>query len=106
MQLIKEINTQIFGRPADLFIYKGEYQDGSLAIEITEFDSEDKCEYPYTRLSVWIKESADLPNNEFYAKVWSENTPIANILLAEGVFEQTDKSAVTGFVEAPVWRLV
>jgi hypothetical protein len=42
---------------------------------------------------------------EFCAKTYSENEPLVEPLLATGWFEQTGRTARSGFVTVPIWRL-
>src|SRR4051794_28860925 len=42
---------------------------------------------------------------EFCAKVWWENGPLAEPMLASGLFEDTGRVEPAGHVLAPVWRI-
>ena len=50
--------------------------------------------------------AAGLAVNEFFAKTWSENECLIEPMLDTGLFEQTGRLVPTGFVFAPVWRIL
>ena len=48
--------------------------------------------------------NAELKEDEFAIKNWSENEQTAKAAMKSGVFEDTGEKIRTGFVEAPIWR--
>ena len=48
----------------------------------------------------------ELGSNEFTIKNWTENSRIAEDALASGHFEDTGRRIPTGFVQAPIWKVV
>lgn len=60
---------------------------------------------PDYRLTLTINIAhAELESGEFCVKTWAENEELARAALASGLFEDTGKRVVTGFVDAEVWR--
>lgn len=53
-----------------------------------------------------VPDGARLAADEFTVKVWLENAPLIQPLLGCGLFEDTGRRIPTGFVEAPVWRML
>lgn len=47
---------------------------------------------------------AELKDDEFAIKNWSENERTAKAAIESGIYEDTGKRISTGFVEAPVWK--
>jgi len=47
-----------------------------------------------------------LEDDEVIIKNWSENEDIAKAALASGYFQDTGKRISTGFVQAPIWRVL
>lgn len=89
----------------DLRASISKYSDNDALAVLIE-GTDDGCWSPYATLSVNIPEHAHiLDENEFFAKDWSENEPLAEHLLDTDVFTDTGKAVPTGFVIAPVWRL-
>lgn len=89
-------------------VHRGQYHNGALAVHLTTVNSED--EYPdlLTKLSVNFDHSADLPENCFHVKEWSENEEIAQEAMASGLFKlREDLPAFdSGFVTSPVWEML
>ena len=81
-----------------LDIEKACYGEGNVAIRIgNEYE-------PYAILSVNIVD-LELEPNEFAVKNYSENEEIYNFIKETGIFEDTGKTAQTGFVTVPIWEL-
>jgi len=76
--------------------------DDTLAVTLTTIGGE-----PLATLSVHLDTSAELPENCFYVKAWSENREIADEAWASGLFKRrTDIPAGhTGLVTAEVWEI-
>ena len=90
----------IFDSTIDRFgIFK--YENGCRAVEFFTDENE-----PYARLSVNIPaEAHQLHSGEFFLKNYSENAPIAQMLLNEGYIVLTGAIARSGYVECPVAKL-
>jgi len=97
-------NVEAFGDTYDLVVYKGEYQNGGIAIDIRCL--ENGYEEPYAVLSVNLPEvSHALDKNEFFVKLWSENNHLHKPMIESGLFIDTGRFAVGGYVDAPIWKL-
>lgn len=80
-----------------------EYGGGNLALKLVG-----PIGQPFGTLTVNLspKVHKALAPGEFYVKTWSENKELAAAALASGLFVDTGKYSVTGWVTAPVWRFV
>ena len=78
----------------------GEYNNKRLAIRLFSFDG-----LPFGTITINVPEY-DLGSREILIKDWAENSELIEPLLATGLFEVTDKTVKTGYVEAKVWKLV
>lgn len=90
-----------YGTERDVQIMTADYVQGGLAVQLfTQGEA-------YTTLSVWLPESADLPEGWFYAKTWSENEGLVEALIGAGVLECDPLHIVrTGFVHAIACHLL
>lgn len=84
-----------------LFICSSKYDNERLALVIYPT--------PNTRGAAYCVLTVNLPKKhleegEFFVKTWSENEVITNFLRKSGIFEDTGKRVLTGFVEAEVWK--
>jgi hypothetical protein len=96
------ITIDFLGKPVKLQLVPHTYSDnGRLAIEAHDHDG------PFGMLTVNIPE-ADLADDEVCVKVWSENAYWVPQLLAKlkDRYIPTGRSVRTGFVSAPVYRIV
>jgi|PlaIllAssembly_1097288.scaffolds.fasta_scaffold00432_2 hypothetical protein len=75
------------------------FTGGGIALRIYDANGQ-----PFLTLTTNI-EGAVLFDGEFCVKTWSENEPYIADILASGLFEDTGRRVLTGFVEAPVWRM-
>lgn len=74
---------------------------GALAVILELEDGE-----PLTTFSVNLRPyGVHTEPDEFCAKTYEENADLVQPLLASGWFEVTGKSARSGFVTVPIWRL-
>jgi hypothetical protein len=97
--------NQIIEVPIGKEIFKvkliaGEYQTGNLAIMGVCEDGE-----PFATLTVNIP-GVHLDEDEVIIKNWSENESFARAALMSGFFIQRNMSIPTGFVKAPVWKVL
>tara|TARA_R100000742_G_C4198644_1_gene28445 strand:- start:35 stop:376 length:342 start_codon:yes stop_codon:yes gene_type:complete len=61
---------------------------------------------PYATLSIDLPEHEHmLDENEFFVKLWSENSELVELLNITDVFTDTGKSVLHGFNNVPVWKL-
>lgn len=58
----------------------------------------------YCRWAVNVPDLALAPD-EFFAKTYDENEPLREPMLATGLFEDTGRRAVGGFVDLELWKL-
>lgn len=87
-----------WGRSFTVSIWTGRYaHGGALVVEL--FDEDDQ--EPYATLSVNVA-GAELQDNEFICKTYSENAGLLEHLLAAGVVEHTGRSSSIG----PICRLL
>ncbi|WP_425953294.1 hypothetical protein [Ralstonia pseudosolanacearum] len=75
------------------------YTDGRLAVQL--YDSEG----PYCRLSVNILGS-QLAEDEITVNAWDLDDELLQSLLASGKYAMTGRSVPSGYVEAPVWKIL
>lgn len=79
----------------------GQYSNGRIAIIAEGADTEEQ----WATISVNIPE-AKLSDDEICIKNWSENEDIVKAVYSTGIFEDTGRVVPTGFVAAPIWRVV
>ena len=99
--------SQLIGRVATPFgealIYVGRYPaGGAIAVQLVEVGTGEPLGVFSTNL---VPYGARVGDTEFCAKVWSENEPLVDPMLASGLFEDTGRVEPTGHVLAPVWRI-
>lgn len=89
----------IFNTKAITFRLK-QYTDGGIAVEAWCEDG------PYATISVNMPGTPLLPKGLFYLKSWSENTEIAQAMIAEGIIVAAtpEVSARSGFVTATAYQ--
>lgn len=85
------------GEPVELL--RTAYTDGRLAVIARGADGS-----PFGTLSTNLP-GADLADDCFAVKTWSENRDLAEAALASGLFEPTGERLPSGFVQAPIWRI-
>lgn len=92
-----------YGRPLTLQVeaFSPGYVDGGgTAVVLCDEDG------PFTTLSVNATGTSEaLPKDEFCVKLWSENEPLREPLLASGLFEDTGRRIPLGYAFAEVWRI-
>lgn len=84
-----------------LIVDRGEYLDGSKALQIM---CDDDFPEPWCTLTVNM-EHGPLEENHYLVKTWSENAETAHMLLDQGIFEDTGVRVPNGYVEAEIWKL-
>lgn len=78
------------------------YHTGNLAIMGVCEDGE-----PFATLTVNMPQHQHLlEEDEVFIKNWSENESFAQAALISGYFIKTAKSIPTGFVKAPIWKVI
>src|SRR4051794_22918393 len=98
-QAIGQVTTP-FG---EALIYVGRYPaGGAIAVQLVGADSGEPLGVFSTNLMPY---GARVGGAEFCAKVWSENEPLVEPMLACGLFEDTGRVEPAGYVLAPVWRI-
>lgn len=75
---------------------------GAICVEL-DLIAEEECSWILS--TNLVPYGAQLANDEFTVKSWSENEPLIAPLLATGFFEDTGRRIASGFAEAPVWRV-
>jgi hypothetical protein len=99
-QTIGEVDLGDYGRA---LVRVGRYaQGGQLAITLVDADTSKPIANLSTNLVVYNHSTApDVAG----IKVWSENAPIIEPLLASGLFKDTGERIMAEYVEIPIWRL-
>ena len=99
-QIIGHVNTPL-GRTT---ILVGRYPaGGAIAIQIV---SDDELMEPMATFSTnLVPYGAQVSNDEFCVKTWSENEVFVLPMLSTGLFEDTGKRVPSGYVVSPVWRI-
>lgn len=98
-----------------------QFRDDELIVETTSFGTAylEFNHYINMRLAIMLMDeegmriatlTVNMPEHklepgEFFVKTWSENQEIAADCLKSGLFEDTGKRVITGWVEAQVWRM-
>ena len=81
------------------------YSDND-ALAVSLEGTDDGYWSPYATLSVNLPEHAHmLEEDEFFVKLWSENSELVELLDITDVFTDTGKSVLHGFEDVPVWKL-
>jgi hypothetical protein len=94
------MKIRIFGKEHDLTIVKAKYiVDDSLAI--AALDELGERFQISTNIAGVVLEA-----DEFCVKTWSEGEWTLALLVKMDLFKDTGRRVKTGFVEAPIWRLV
>ena len=99
--------SQLFGRVMTSFgeahVYVGRYPaGGAIAVQLVAVGTGEPLGVFSTNL---VPHGARVGDTEFCAKVWSENEPLVEPMLASGLFEDTGRVEPSGYVLAPVWRI-
>jgi hypothetical protein len=76
------------------------YVGSPLALVLLTVDGKE----PYATVTVNIRPN-DCKADEIIVKMYSENEPLREPLLALGMFEDTGKRLESGYVEVEIWRL-
>ena len=91
--------------PCDLRAITDTYSKGN-ALSVRLEGTDDGYWCPYATLSVNLPEHAHmLEEDEFFVKLWSENSELVELLDITDVFTDTGKSVLHGFEDVPVWKL-
>lgn len=100
---MKKFQINLFEEKFTCFFEIGEYHDRSTAVQIKTISGE-----PFCAVSVWFKNSKNLPDGNFYLRNWSENTPIIDQLIRQNLIEKVEgfDTIHSGFVSSDVYRLV
>lgn len=98
------IKTPYFDETVTL--HKESYHNGATALTSTSLDGE-----PFATLSVNITTDCSMPSNTLpkdhcYFKNWSENEGILECLEEAGLLKRTGVSAKTGYVSAPLVKIL
>lgn len=90
------IRTELYGRKVDLGIKLDEYGDGSPAVQLIDVDTAE----PFAVLSVCLPTSVLLGEGVFYAKHWSENEPVFEMMARGGYIERVPgRPESSGFID-------
>lgn len=76
------------------------YRNQRIGIQLNCEDGE-----PWGALTCNIVD-ADLADDEVCIPVWNHSEELVAAYLASGQFEDTGRAVTTGYVQAPVWRVV
>jgi hypothetical protein len=98
--------TLLIGRVTTPFgealVYVGRYPaGGAISVQLVARDGEPLGIFS-TNL---VPYGACVADEEFCAKVWSENEPLVAPMALSGLFEDTGRTEASGYVLAPVWRI-
>jgi len=97
----KTFVLNLWGEDNEVYFQYNKYRDNNaLAVELVETTGE-----PYAMISVNVPESAQLPEDEFFLKDWSENEPVAKALVEKGVIIPTGKRTSSGFIVAKSYKI-
>ena len=99
--------SQVIGRVmtpfGEAFVRVGRYPaGGAIAVQLVGVGTTEPLGVFSTNL---VPYGARVGDTEFCAKVWSENEPLVEPMLASGLFEDTGRVEPSGYVLAPVWRI-
>ena len=88
-----------------LNILRGEYfVSGNTAIML---QTQGNNPEPYATFSCYLEGLSEmLSEDEFFVKDWSENEHLVEPMMGTGLFERTELSVITGYVESEAWRIV
>jgi hypothetical protein len=77
-----------------LEIVVAEYSVGGVAVQVVDEEG-----YPFATVSVNLPETKVLPAGAFYVKHWSENAPLVEAMIEQGILEPVDAPVVSsGFI--------
>ena len=97
---IGEVDLGDYGRAR---VRIGRYpKGGQLAITLVDADTSEPIANLSTNLATYKHSTAP---DAAGIKVWSENAPIIEPLLASGLFKDTGERITAEYVEIPIWRL-
>lgn len=85
----------------------GTYKDGTLAVAAT--GNEEGYDEPWGTLTTNLTSyggAGDLSEWEMWIKAHAENEPLAEAVLATGIFEDTGRTRVNGFSTFAIWKLL
>jgi hypothetical protein len=100
----KTIDVDLFGTIFKVILKAETYEtNGRIAIE--GYTIEDDLFEPFSTLTTNLP-MAYLDDDEICVKDWSENEQFAKACLESGYFLETGRTIPTGFVNAPVWKLL
>ena len=99
-QIIGRVATPLGGAT----ILVGRYPaGGAIAIQLV---ADDEPTEPMATFSTnLVPYGAQVSNDEFCVKTWSENEVFVSPMLSTGLFEDTCKRVPSGYVVSPVWRI-
>jgi hypothetical protein len=83
-------------------------QGGAIFVQLISCagDDEDDFPGPLATFSVNLKSyGCQISDDEFNVKNWSENECFVEPMLASGLFEDTGRTCLSGYVVSPIWRL-
>jgi hypothetical protein len=76
---------------------------GAIAVQLV---ADDRPKEPLATFSTnLVPYGAQISNDEFCVKTWSENEVLVAPMLSTGLFEDTGKRVPSGYVVSPVWRV-
>jgi hypothetical protein len=95
------LKVNLFGKKYETVFDTQHYPNGRIALQLID-PAEDElfCTLTCNLPDVYLEE------DEVLIKNWSENEDVAKAAFASGLFEDTGLSVRTGFVEAPIWRIL
>lgn len=97
----KTFTLNLWGEDDEVYFEFDGYRDNNaLAVELITTNGE-----PFAMISVNMPESAQLAEDEFFLKDWSENEPVAKSLIDMGAIIPTGKSASSGYVTAKSYKI-
>lgn len=89
-------------REKEYNIVRGNYPAGN-AIYILLKDAQSGANYAV--FSVNLLSGAELDEDEFCVKTWSENADLVEPMMSTGLFVDTGRTKPTGYVIAPIWKI-
>ena len=102
---IFKLKSKYINRDAQLKM--GRYSDNTLAIQIIAplIEGIEQSEFIAT-ISVNQPTSTSLPDNQFYAKGYSENLGILESIVDAGLIKYISEGIQSGYVTLPVYELI
>ena len=95
------LKVNLFGKDYDVVFDTQYYPNGRIALQLIDAKEGDL----FCTLTCNLPE-VHLEDGEILIKNWSENGDVAKAAFATGLFGDTGLSVRTGFVEAPIWRIL